>query len=145
MSLKYIIPPLSKELHFLRTFCVKIGFFFREHITTYVKMSQLWKDSSNTSKFTKLAEKLQKFYHYRLHKMHFAYENLLISVPFTCFENWIMLYWFFKYFWFQTVAFPANEVHIEIDTTNTHEDYEMDAVEITGQCWLKRQNIIIYY
>ncbi|XP_071126743.1 F-box/LRR-repeat protein 4-like isoform X1 [Mytilus edulis] len=34
----------------------------------------------------------------------------------------------------QTVAFPANEVHIEIDTTNTHEHYEMDAVEITGQC-----------
>ncbi|VDI42315.1 speckle-type POZ protein, partial [Mytilus galloprovincialis] len=34
----------------------------------------------------------------------------------------------------QTVAFPTNEVHIEIDTTNTHEDYEMDAVEITGQC-----------
>ncbi|XP_071124091.1 F-box/LRR-repeat protein 4-like [Mytilus edulis] len=34
----------------------------------------------------------------------------------------------------QTIAFPANEVHIEIDTTNTNEDYEIDAIEITGQC-----------
>ncbi|XP_052075859.1 uncharacterized protein LOC127713945 [Mytilus californianus] len=34
----------------------------------------------------------------------------------------------------QTVTFPANEVHIEIDTTNTDVDYEIDAIEITGQC-----------
>ncbi|CAG2213100.1 unnamed protein product [Mytilus edulis] len=33
-----------------------------------------------------------------------------------------------------TVAFPANEVRIEIDTTNTDEDYEIDAIKITGQC-----------
>lgn len=44
-----------------------------------------------------------------------------------------------KWCLFQTVAFPANEVRIEIDTTNTDEDYEIDAIKITGQCWFKGQ------